>query len=62
MNGTNGPVSNEWGDYFRTFAINVNDNENKWIGTGFVLQGGNSSEFIKPHYFEFGLDSAGTVQ
>jgi hypothetical protein len=57
VNGTNGPVKNEWGDYFRTFAMDVDDNENRWIGTGFVLQGGNSSEFIKPHYFEFGLDN-----
>jgi hypothetical protein len=62
VNGTNGPVSNEWGDYFRTFAMDVKDNEDMWIGTGFVLQGGNTSEFIKPHYFEFGLESSGTVQ
>jgi hypothetical protein len=51
VNGTSGPKDNVWGDYFRAAPTNRTDNEKQWIGTGFV----NSSEFIQPHYFEFGL-------
>lgn len=62
INGTNGPADNEWGDYFRISAINATDDENKWIGTGVALQGGNSSEFLRPHYFEFGLMNSTRIQ
>jgi hypothetical protein len=62
VNGTNGPDRNEWGDYLRVSPMNRTDNENRWIGTGFVLQGGGSSSFIKPHYFEFGLGNSTRTQ
>jgi hypothetical protein len=55
VNGTNRPEANEWGDYVRTSAVNATDNEARWIGTGFVLDGGSATEFINPHYFEYGF-------
>jgi hypothetical protein len=55
VNGTNRPDRNEWGDYARTSAVNATDNEERWIGTGFVLDGGSTTGFINPHYFEYGL-------
>jgi hypothetical protein len=58
VNGTNEPEANEWGDYVRTSPVNPTDNEERWIGTGFVLDGGSTTEFINPHYFEYGLDGS----
>jgi hypothetical protein len=58
VNGTNEPEANEWGDYVRTSPVNATDNEERWIGTGFVLDGGSTTEFISPHYFEYGLDDS----
>ena len=58
VNGTNEPEANEWGDYVRTSPLDANDNEERWIGTGFVLDGGSTTEFINPHYFEYGLDGS----
>jgi hypothetical protein len=58
VNGTNEPEANEWGDYVRTSPLNPTDNEERWIGTGFVLDGGSTTEFINPHYFEYGLDGS----
>jgi hypothetical protein len=47
---TNGPDGKEWGDYSRTSPVNRTDDEGIRIGTGFVLQDGSSSAFIRPHY------------
>jgi hypothetical protein len=58
INGTNRPDQPEregWGDYVRTSAVNTTDNEARWIGTGFVLNGGSATEFINPHYYEYGF-------
>jgi hypothetical protein len=58
VNGTNRPDMGEWDDYARTSAVNATDNEERCVGTGFVLEGGSAKEFINPHYFEYGLDGS----
>lgn len=55
VNGSNGPEEKVWGDYFGVRPSNMTDNDYRWIGTGFIMNGGTNSSFIKPYYTEFGI-------
>ena len=55
VNGTHGPSPVDWGDYLRVRPFNGEGPG--WIGSGWTLQGGNSEDFLVPHYFEFALDN-----
>jgi hypothetical protein len=52
VNGTNFPYTNEWGDFYR--VIPQPEDNNLWLGTAFVLEGGVDSHHIVPYYIEFG--------
>jgi hypothetical protein len=57
VNGSNGPEEKQWGDYFGVRPSNMTDNQYQWIGTGFIMEGGTNSSFIKPYFAEFGTTS-----
>ena len=52
--GTDGPSRNRWGDYNTT---RQNDPfGDTWVGTGFVLNGGNTNTDAEPHMVWFGRE------
>jgi hypothetical protein len=53
INGTGAPIAKEeWGDYITLRQYN-NAPGLSWIGSAFVLQGGNLPNFVKPFLFIF---------
>jgi hypothetical protein len=57
--GTHGPTYTSssppsWGDYIRIRAFN--GDESGWIGSGWILSGGNTPSNIIPYYFELILE------
>jgi len=59
INGTHGPTytSEEhpsWGDYLRIRPLNGEGPG--WIGSGWILSGGNTPSYIVPYYFELMLE------
>jgi hypothetical protein len=61
LNGTDIPYENEWGDYIRVRNDN-SDLSSNWISSGYSLEGGNTSEFVEPHYIVFGLANNSLLQ
>jgi hypothetical protein len=49
--GTNGPQSQEWGDYIRVRADSGLGSI--WIASGYTLQGGSTEQFIVPRFYSF---------
>jgi hypothetical protein len=63
-NGTNGPTLTSfsrpsWGDYIRIRPYGGEGTG--WIGSGWVLRGGATPEFLVPYYFEFVLAGNNTI-
>lgn len=53
-NGTNGPASDRWGDYFT--ARRNSPYDYTWNATGFVLNGGQTNAFTEPRHVWFGRE------
>jgi hypothetical protein len=52
--GNSGPISNRWGDYFTARrSVPYGDT---WVGTGFVLNGGQTGGFTQPRFVWFGRE------
>jgi hypothetical protein len=50
--GTNGPSSNQWGDYY---SSRMHDRYSlTWVGTGYIEKGGSGPSNFEPHYVWFG--------
>ncbi len=52
--GNAGPASDRWGDFFTTRRSNPYGNT--WIGTGFVLNGGQGGSDVDPYFVWFGRE------
>lgn len=52
--GTNGPLSNTWGDYNRIRPYYPNGTT--FVASGHTLQGGNTGDYVEPQFIIFGRE------